>query len=113
MGSLAISDIGRIWMDDMQCNGNETKITECHFRGWGKSDCDATEAAGVVCLPAKTNPTDTSTSSMDELHRQRLNQNLNIDIRLAGGRNEREGRVEVKTTPKSPSKMQILFVDSC
>ena len=36
-------------MDDIFCNGNEIELNECRFSGWGRSDCLASEAAGVVC----------------------------------------------------------------
>lgn len=86
-------------MDDMQCTGNETALIECHFRGWAKSDCDATEAAGVVCLPAEkgSNTTLAKKRTWTAAPKQRLGRNLNIDLRLTGGRNSHEGRVEVGT----------------
>lgn len=36
-------------MDNLYCNGNEEDLTTCRFDGWGQSDCDSTEAAGVIC----------------------------------------------------------------
>lgn len=36
-------------MDNLYCNGNEDELTMCRFDGWGQSDCDTTEAAGVIC----------------------------------------------------------------
>lgn len=86
-------------MDDMQCTGNETTLIECHFRGWAKSDCDATEAAGVVCLPTEkgSNATSAKKRTSSAAPKQRLGRNLNIDLRLTGGRNSHEGRVEVGT----------------
>lgn len=37
-------------MDNVYCDGSEAEIISCRFEGWGYSDCDATEAAGVICL---------------------------------------------------------------
>ncbi|KAG1673804.1 Cytochrome c oxidase assembly protein COX18, mitochondrial [Nymphon striatum] len=37
-------------MDDVQCVGNETSISECKFSGWGKHDCLNNEVAGVKCI---------------------------------------------------------------
>lgn len=84
-------------MDDMQCSGNETLVSDCKFGGWGKSDCDATEGAGVVCLPTGKVSTESKTESepSSESPKQRLNKKYDIDIRLFGGRNDHEGRVEV------------------
>lgn len=87
-------------MDDMQCNGNETTLSDCKFGGWGKSDCDATEAAGVVCVQTTKSSTNSNTKSKpsSESPKQRLSRKYDIDIRLFGGRNEQEGRVEVGST---------------
>ncbi|KAH3849662.1 hypothetical protein DPMN_092065, partial [Dreissena polymorpha] len=39
---------GPIWMDDFNCT-EATSFSQCKKRGWGISDCDHTEDAGVFC----------------------------------------------------------------
>ncbi|RWS27102.1 lysyl oxidase 2-like protein, partial [Leptotrombidium deliense] len=53
------SEFGRgrklIWMDSVFCAGNESSLNQCPFDGWNVHDCDANEAAGVVCRESRIN----------------------------------------------------------
>ncbi|XP_071797056.1 uncharacterized protein [Asterias amurensis] len=60
---------GQILMDDINCDGNEERLQDCAFRGWGSHDCGHGNDASVTCVPA--------------------------DVRLVGGSVPFEGRVEV------------------
>ena len=40
---------GKIWMNSVQCVGNESALTDCDHSGWGINNCDHGQAAGVIC----------------------------------------------------------------
>ncbi|XP_066304382.1 fibrinogen C domain-containing protein 1-A-like [Branchiostoma lanceolatum] len=40
---------GHIWMDQVACTGNESRLTECPHNGWGDHDCAHDEDASVSC----------------------------------------------------------------
>ena len=52
---------GPIWMDGLKCTGDEAKISDCSYNGWGRHDCSHHEDAAVECLrEAPELPTNTS-----------------------------------------------------
>ena len=42
-----------IWMDNVQCSGNEGALDLCYFPGWMIHNCNHYEDAGVVCSNGK------------------------------------------------------------
>lgn len=91
-------------MDNIHCDGNETEVRNCRFDGWGKNDCLPNEAAGVVCkrsLSGEANGQgdggvrDRGTHPHKRAHKHSLSKKYDVELRLTGGRNKYEGKVEV------------------
>ena len=40
---------GRIWLNDLNCVGNELTFGNCSHRGWGVENCSHSKDAGVKC----------------------------------------------------------------
>ncbi len=46
---------GSIRLDDIQCDGTELSIEDCHHAPWKQTDCTHGEDVGVVCGTADEN----------------------------------------------------------
>ncbi|KAF7686757.1 neurotrypsin [Silurus meridionalis] len=70
---------GPILLDDVSCTGKEPALTHCAKREWLRHDCKHTEDVALVCST------------------QRIGHGVptSVPVRLVGGENEREGRVEI------------------
>nr|XP_026498774.1 lysyl oxidase homolog 2 [Vanessa tameamea]XP_026498775.1 lysyl oxidase homolog 2 [Vanessa tameamea] len=85
----------KYWMDDVVCEGNEKSLSQCIFSGWGTSDCEPSEAAGVVC---KDNLENSIPSNIKRKPNKLIHEAVNVrsfSLRLVGGRSPNEGRIEI------------------
>ncbi|NXT51966.1 MARCO protein, partial [Pluvianellus socialis] len=46
----AAAGTGKIWLDDVNCSGNENSIFDCPKPNWGVHNCSHNEDAGVECV---------------------------------------------------------------
>lgn len=44
------SGSGPVWLDDVDCNGNESSILDCRHNSVGDNNCRRGEDASVICL---------------------------------------------------------------
>nr|XP_034310797.1 deleted in malignant brain tumors 1 protein isoform X2 [Crassostrea gigas] len=63
---------GPIWLDNVNCSGSESSITECIHNGWGSHNCHHSEDVSIKCLPP-----------------------FEGSVRLVGGQTQYEGRLQV------------------
>ncbi|XP_031370919.1 lysyl oxidase homolog 3A-like isoform X2 [Apis dorsata] len=93
---------GRYWMDNVYCDGSEDELSKCRFDGWGASDCEGGEAAGVICARDQQQEAEDGARERSKAKRKPEKRRIKdihqqgVAIRLAGGRVHSEGRVEVK-----------------
>ncbi|XP_054035067.1 scavenger receptor cysteine-rich domain-containing group B protein-like, partial [Dryobates pubescens] len=55
---------GRIWLDDVRCQGNESSLLQCSAAPWGVTNCQHREDAAVVCAGHRVLVSPTGTSPM-------------------------------------------------
>ena len=85
---------GSIFLDNVRCSGTETRLLSCPANSIGSHNCGHYEDAGVICTTSECNETPTiMTVCYCQLFM--LKACNDGDIRLSGGRNGTEGRVEV------------------
>jgi len=47
---------GQIWMDNIECQGDETSLTACEHNGWASENCDHSEDVSIACYGSAGKP---------------------------------------------------------
>lgn len=91
---------GPIWLDDLQCDANiHTRLSDCPANPVGVHNCAHNEDAGVICLSKCNNIKiwEHSVSRYDCYLSHSISPAPCVQgsLRLVGGANESQGRVEI------------------
>ncbi|NXU26985.1 DMBT1 protein, partial [Thalassarche chlororhynchos] len=87
---------GDILLDNVKCRGNEVSLSRCNHAGWRIHNCAHYEDAGVVCSGAcRGHPPATPGLWCPVAGSSATCLTPGTRLRLSGGRNICEGRVEV------------------
>ncbi|XP_078522681.1 lysyl oxidase homolog 2 [Lissotriton helveticus] len=90
---------GRIWLDNVNCNGKESTIAACTSNGWGVTDCKHTEDVGLVCSEKRIPGFKFDNSLVNQLEMNIQVEDIRIRAILSSYRKRipvTEGYVEVK-----------------
>jgi hypothetical protein len=44
-----IDGVGKVWLDNVACNGSESDLSACSHAPYGLTDCQHSEDVGVSC----------------------------------------------------------------
>jgi len=47
--------VGKIWMDDVDCEVSETSLNNCRHSGWDQHNCGHDEDVSIRCFGGKNN----------------------------------------------------------
>ncbi|KFQ62285.1 Deleted in malignant brain tumors 1 protein, partial [Pelecanus crispus] len=87
---------GDILLDNVKCRGNEVSLLHCKHSGWRIHNCGHYEDAGVVCSVRPFVAPKSTVRMQTEPGEELVNWGgRGTRLRLSGGRNGCEGRVEV------------------
>ncbi|GAA6094610.1 scavenger receptor cysteine-rich domain-containing group B protein [Tachysurus ichikawai] len=86
---------GPILLDNVDCNGGETDLSQCGNQGWGIHNCYHYEDVAVTCKGNTVLGPQGLSEEPSTLARRNSGLSLDGSIRLVGGLDQCQGRVEI------------------